>query len=155
GHHGAIKCAIDVALHDLAGKRLGLPVRELIELPGDVPPTDFTLGIDEPSVVAERARRAAHLPALQGQGGGAAALATLEAVRAGYAGPIRVDANPGWSLDGAIAILPELQRLGVELVEQPFPAGRLDLLRELQARSPLPIVADESAVTIEDLDGLV
>jgi L-alanine-DL-glutamate epimerase-like enolase superfamily enzyme len=72
-----------------------------------------------------------------------------------FGGPIRVDANTGWTLDGAIAILPELQRLGVELIEQPFPAGRLDLLRELQARSPLPIVADESAVTIDDLDRLV
>jgi len=47
-----------------------------------------------------------------------------------------------------------LERMGVVLIEQPFPARRLDLLRELQARSPLPIVADESAVTIEDLDAL-
>jgi L-Ala-D/L-Glu epimerase / N-acetyl-D-glutamate racemase len=155
GHHGAIKCAIDIALHDLAGKRLGLPVRELIELPGNIPATDFTLGLDEPSVVAERARRAADFPALKIKVGGASDLATLEAVRQVYAGPIRVDANTGWSLDGAIAILPDLQRLGVELIEQPFPAGRLDLLRQLQAHSPLPIVADESAVTIEDLDRLV
>jgi L-Ala-D/L-Glu epimerase len=155
GHHGAIKCAIDVALHDLAGKRLGLPVRDLIDLPGDLPPTDFTLGLDEPSVVAERARRAGDFPALKVKVGGTADLATLEAVRAVYAGPIRVDANTGWTLDGATAILDDLGRLGVELIEQPFPAGRLDLLRELQARSPLPIVADESAVTIEDLDRLV
>jgi L-alanine-DL-glutamate epimerase-like enolase superfamily enzyme len=155
GHHGAIKCAIDVALHDLAGKRLGLPVRELIDLPGDIPPTDFTLGLDEPSVVAERAQRASAFPALKIKVGGASDLATLEAVRAVYEGPIRVDANTAWSLDGATAILPDLERLGVELVEQPFPAGRLDLLRKLQARSPLPLVADESAVTIEDLDRLV
>ena len=155
GHHGAIKCAIDVALHDLAGKRLGLPVRELIGITGEVPPTDFTLGLDEPSVVAARAARAGDFPALKIKVGGASDVATLEAVRAVYGGPIRVDANTGWSLDEAIAILPDLQRLGVELIEQPFPAGRLDLLRELQARSPLPIVADESAVTIEDLDALV
>ncbi len=155
GRHGAIKCAIDVALHDLAGKRLGLPVRRLIDLPGDVPPTDFTLGLDEPSVVAERARRAASFPALKLKVGGASDVATLEAVRAVYDGPIRVDANTGWSLDEAIGIVPDLERLGVELVEQPFPAGRLDLLRALQAASPLPIVADESAVTIEHLDALV
>jgi L-alanine-DL-glutamate epimerase-like enolase superfamily enzyme len=155
GHHGAIKCAIDIALHDLAGKRLRLPVRELIDLPGDVPPTDFTLGLDEPSVVAERARRAADFPALKVKVGGPSDLATLEAVREVYDGPIRVDANTAWSLDDAIGILPDLQRLGVELIEQPFPAGRLDLLRRLQSSSPLPIVADESAVTIEDLDALV
>ena len=154
-HHGAAKCAIDIALHDLAGKRLGLPVRELIGMTGDPPPTDFTLGLDEPSVVAERAVRAGDFPALKIKVGGASDLATLEAVRAVYAGPIRVDANTGWTPDGAVELLPELERLGVELIEQPFPARRIDQLRWLQERSHLPIVADESAVTIEDLDSLV
>jgi L-Ala-D/L-Glu epimerase len=51
--------------------------------------------------------------------------------------------------------LPALVDLGVELIEQPFPAGRLDWLRDLQAGSPLPIVADESCVTMDDLDALV
>ena len=155
GHHGAIKCAIDIALHDLAGKRLGLPVRELLELRGDAPPTDFTLGIDEPAVVAERARRAVDFPALKIKVGGPSDVETLEAVRAVFAGPIRVDANTGWTPDDAVALLPDLVRLGVELIEQPFPARRLDQLRWLQERSELPIVADESAVTIEDLDALV
>jgi L-Ala-D/L-Glu epimerase len=154
-HHGAAKCAIDIALHDLVGKRLGVPVRALLGVRGELPPTDFTLGIDAPAVVAERARRASDFPALKIKVGGPSDLETLEAVRAVYGGPIRVDANTGWTPDGALALLPELQRLGVELIEQPFPARRLDLLRALQARSPLPIVADESAVTIEDLDGLV
>ncbi len=153
-HHGAAKCAIDIALHDLVGKRLGVSVRELLEMPADRPPTDFTLGIDAPDVVAERARRAADFPALKIKVGGPSDLATLEAVRGVYDGPIRVDANTGWTLDGASQLLPVLERLGVVLVEQPFPARRLDLLRELQARSPLPIVADESAVTSEDLDAL-
>jgi L-alanine-DL-glutamate epimerase-like enolase superfamily enzyme len=155
GHHGAIKCAIDVALHDLAGKRLGLPVRELIGLPGTIPPTDFTLGIDLPAVVGERAARAADFPALKVKVGGPSDIETLEAVRAAFAGPIRVDANTGWTPEGALALLPELVRLGVELIEQPFPARRLDQLRWLQERSELPLVADESAVTIEDLDALV
>lgn len=153
-HHGAAKCAIDVALHDLVGKRLGVSVREVLEMPAERPPTDFTLGIDTPDVVAERARRAADFPALKIKVGGPADIATLEAVRNVYAGPIRVDANTGWTLEGATALLPVLERMGVVLIEQPFPARRLDLLRELQARSPLPIVADESAVTIEDLDAL-
>jgi L-alanine-DL-glutamate epimerase-like enolase superfamily enzyme len=154
-HHGAIKCAIDIALHDLAGKRLGVSVRELLRMPTEIPPTDFTLGIDEPAVVAERARRASDFPALKIKVGGPSDLATLEAVRSVYAGPIRVDANTGWTPEGALALLPVLEAMGVELIEQPFPARRLDQLRALQAVSPLPIVADESAVTIEDLDALV
>jgi L-alanine-DL-glutamate epimerase-like enolase superfamily enzyme len=154
-HHGGAKCAIDIALHDLVGKRLRLPLRDVLGLHGEVTPTDFTLGIDEPEVVAARAKRAADFPALKIKVGGAADLATLEAVRGVYAGPLRVDANTGWTPEGAVALLPELVRLGVVLVEQPFPARRLDWLRNLQAVSPLPIVADESAVTIDDLDGLV
>ncbi len=154
GGHGGAKCAVDIALHDLVGKRLGLPIRQLLEIDAPIPPTDFTLGIDVPSVVAERAARAADFPALKVKVGGPSDIATLEAVRAVYGGPIRVDANTGWTPEVAIALLPDLVRLGVELIEQPFPAGRLDLLRELQAHSSLPIVADESAVFIGDLDAL-
>ena len=153
--NGAAKCALDIALHDLAGKALGLPIHRLLGLSPEIPPTDFTLGLDEPAVVAERARRSARFPALKIKMGGPHDLATLEAVRAVYEGPIRVDANLGWTPESAAAILPELVQLGVELIEQPFPARRYAWLRDLQAISPLPIVADESAVTIEDLDALV
>jgi L-alanine-DL-glutamate epimerase-like enolase superfamily enzyme len=154
-HHGGAKCALDVALHDLVGKVSGRTITDLLDLHGPIPPTDFTLGLDEPAVVAERAVRAAHFPALKIKCGGPADLATLEAVRAVYGGPIRVDANTGWQPEDALALLPELERLGVELIEQPFAARRLDQLRWLQERSSMPIVADESAVTIDDLDGLV
>jgi L-alanine-DL-glutamate epimerase-like enolase superfamily enzyme len=154
-HNGGAKCALDIALHDLAGKVAGVPVHRLLGLSAEIPPTDFTLGIDEPAVVAERAARAARFPALKVKVGGAADLETLRAVRGVYDGPIRVDANTGWSLDEAIDLLPTLVNLGVELIEQPFPAPRLDDLRRLQERSPLPIVADESAVTIDDLEPLV
>jgi L-alanine-DL-glutamate epimerase-like enolase superfamily enzyme len=153
--HGAAKCAIDIALHDLAGKVTGRPLHALLGLAADGPPTDFTLGLDRPEVVAERARRAARFPALKIKVGGPADLATLEAVRAAYDGPIRVDANTAWQPADAERLLPRLVELGVELIEQPFPARRLDQLAWLQERSPLPVVADESAVTIDDLDGLV
>ena len=153
--HGAAKCALDIALHDLAGKALGVPVYELLGLSPDLPPTDFTIGIDAPDVVAERARRASAFPALKIKVGSAGDLATLEAVRHVYDGPIRVDANTAWTPEDAVTILPDLERLGVELIEQPFAAHRLDQMRWLQERSPLPIVADESCVSDEDLDGLV
>jgi L-Ala-D/L-Glu epimerase len=155
GRNGAAKCAVDIGLHDLAGKVAGRAVVDLLGLSRDIPPTDFTLGIDAPAVVAERAVRAKQFPALKIKVGGPADIATLEAVRAVYDGPIRVDANTGWSPEGALQILPFLEPLGVELIEQPFPARRLDQLRWLQERSPLPLVADESAITIDDLESLV
>ena len=153
--NGAAKCALDIALHDLAGKVVGLPVHALLGLDAAIPPTDFTLGLDDPAVVAERARRAGRFPALKVKLGGQADLATVEAVRSVYPGPIRVDANTGWTPDGARRLVPALERLGVVLVEQPFPARRLDWLADLQAHTDLPIVADESCVVEEDLDGLV
>jgi L-alanine-DL-glutamate epimerase-like enolase superfamily enzyme len=149
--HGAAKCAIDIALHDLAGKVQGVPVHVLRGLSPDVPPTDYTIGIDEPEVVAARAARAADFPALKIKCGGPADLATLRAVREVFAGPIRVDANTGWTRETAEALLPELVDLGVELIEQPFPARAYRDLAWLQERSSLPIVADESCVFPEDL----
>jgi L-Ala-D/L-Glu epimerase / N-acetyl-D-glutamate racemase len=152
--NGAAKCGLDIALHDLVGKVTNQPVHELLGQSTDIPPTDFSLGIDEPEVVAERARRAGAFPALKIKVGGEADLPTLRAVRAVYGGPLRVDANTGWTPDAAAELVPELIDLGVELIEQPFPPTRLDWLADLQQASPLPIVADESCVTIEDLDAL-
>jgi L-Ala-D/L-Glu epimerase len=153
--NGAAKCALDIALHDFAGKVLGIPVHELIGLPAAIPPTDFTIGIDEPEIVARRAERAAAFPALKIKLGGPQDLATLRAVREVFAGPIRVDANTGWTRDDAERLLPEVIALGVELIEQPFEARAYRDLAWLQERSSVPIVADESAVSFEDLDALV
>lgn len=154
GHHGAAKCAIDIALHDLGAQIAGQPLAEFLGLPPTGPPTDFTLGIDDPQVVAERAGRANGFPSLKIKLGGPADLDTLLAVRAVFDGPLRVDANEAWDALEASRILPHLERLGVELIEQPFPARRLDLLVALQAQTAIPVIADESAVTIDDLPGL-
>lgn len=155
GRHGAAKCGLDIALHDAVARGMGIPLHELLGTPATGQPTDFSLGIDEPSVVAERASRVARFPALKIKLGGPADIETLEQVRAVFDGPLRVDANTGWVPEEAVRLLPELQRLGVELIEQPFPARALAQLRWLQERSPLPIVADESVLTIDDLEPLV
>ncbi|MBA2253997.1 MAG: dipeptide epimerase [Chloroflexi bacterium] len=155
GNNGAAKCGMDIALHDAVARSMDLPLHELLGTPTAVRPTDFSIGIDEPAVVAERASRMAHFPALKIKVGGPADLETLEAVRAVYGGPLRVDANTGWHPEAGLRLLPELERLGVELIEQPFRARAIAEMRWLQERSALPIVADESAVTIDDLPALV
>jgi len=151
GGHGAAKAGLDLALHDLVGRSLGVPVWQLLGTADAIPPTDYSLGIDEPAVVAQRALEASRFPALKIKVGGPADLETLEAVRAVYGGPLRVDANTAWQPEQAAALIPELDRLGVELVEQPFPARALPELRWLRERSSLPILADESAVFEDDL----
>ena len=82
--HGAAKCAIDIALHDLVGRILGIPVHQLLDLSPEIPPTDFTIGIDEPAVVAERARRAGDYPALKIKCGGPADLEIAQHLDHGF-----------------------------------------------------------------------
>jgi L-alanine-DL-glutamate epimerase-like enolase superfamily enzyme len=93
----------------------------------------------------------AHFPALKIKVGGPADIETLEAVRAVFRGPLRIDANTGWEPRATARLIPELERLGVELIEQPFKARQLAELRWLRERSSLPILADESAVFESDL----
>ena len=125
--HGAAKCALDIALHDLAGKALGVPIHRLLGLSADIPPTDFTLGLDEPAVVAERARRSAHFPALKIKVGGPHDLATLEAVRGVFGGPIRVDANIGWTPESAARDRPGAGPAGRRADRAALPAPALRL----------------------------
>ena len=151
----AAEAAVDMALRDLAGKRLGVSVRELMDLePRPMPPTSFTIAMDTPEAVAERVREASDYEILKIKLGSDDDRAVLEAVRDVTDRPVRVDANEGWTLDSAAERLEWLADLGVELVEQPLPAGRLEESRELRRLSPLPIVADEDAHRAADVPRL-
>ena len=151
GHHGAAKCALDTALHDLVGKRFGVPVHAILELAAEIPPTDFTIGIDEPAIVGQRAARAAHFPALKIKLGGPSDLETLAAVRAVFAGPIRSTRTPaGRSMREAPPPEPSVRR---RAHEQPSgPSARRPAALRRSRRCPS---SPTSAVTIRDLDRLV
>ncbi len=152
---GAAEAAIDMALRDLAGKRLDAPLWELMGIaPRPTPPTSFTIGLDTPEVVARKVREAGDFEILKIKLGSDEDRAVLEAVRDETDRPVRVDANEGWTLEEAAARLEWLAGMGVELVEQPLPAGRLEESRELRRLSPLPIVADESAHRAADVPRL-
>jgi L-alanine-DL-glutamate epimerase-like enolase superfamily enzyme len=147
------KAALDAALHDWIGRRLGVPLWRLLGLSPEAPPTSFTVGIDSLDGTRNRARGARRFRALKVKVGGAEDLGRLEAVREEAPdASLRVDANEGWTLDSARELMPELIRLGVEFVEQPFPAADLDsfnALRELEPR--LPIVIDEGCHDLSDV----
>jgi L-alanine-DL-glutamate epimerase-like enolase superfamily enzyme len=146
------KAALDAALHDWIGQRLGVPVWRLLGLSPEAPHTSYTIGIDSTEGTRDRVRRAGEFRALKIKVGGAEDLARLEAVREESDAPLRVDANEGWTLESARELMPELIRLGVEFVEQPFPAGDLDsfhALRELHPR--LPVVVDEGCHDLRDV----
>jgi len=146
------RAALDAALHDWVGRRLGIPVWRLLGLSRAAPPTSYTIGIDTLDGTRDRTRRASGFRALKVKVGGAEDLARLEAVRAESAVPLRVDANEGWTLETARQLVPALLELGVELIEQPFPAADLEsfrALRELEARPPL--IVDEGSHDLTDV----
>jgi len=149
------KCALDGALHDWIGKRLGLPVWRLLGLDRSSAPTSYTIGIDTIEGTADRARRARGYSRLKLKVGGPDDLDRLRSVREVSAVPVRVDGNEGWTLETARELMPELIELGVELVEQPFPAADRDsflALRELRPR--LPVVVDEGCRDLADVAGV-
>lgn len=147
-------CAVECALHDLAGKLVGQPTWRLLGLADRTPETSYTIGIDSIEGTADRARRAseAGYRRLKVKLGGEGDLERLEAIRAVCDLPLRVDANEGWSLAEARQLIPALVALGVELIEQPFPAGERDAFRELRTFSAgIPLVVDEGCHTLADV----
>jgi L-alanine-DL-glutamate epimerase-like enolase superfamily enzyme len=152
----AAEAAVDMALHDLAAKRLGVPLYEVLGLlPGPGPETSFTIGLDAPEVVAAKVREAAAYAVLKVKMGSDDDRAVLEAVRdTSPSQRLRVDANEGWTREGAVERLQFLARLGVEFVEQPLPADQLEETRALRRSSPIPFFADESVHRAEDIPRL-
>jgi L-alanine-DL-glutamate epimerase-like enolase superfamily enzyme len=129
-----------------------VPLWRLLGLSPEAPPTSYTIGIDSIDGTRDRVQRASEFRWLKVKVGGAEDLARLEAVRDESDVPLRVDANEGWTLESARELMPELIRLGVEFVEQPFPAADLDsflALRELHPR--VPVVVDEGCQDLRDV----
>ena len=146
------KAALDAALHDWIGRRLGVPLWRLLGLSPTAPPTSYTIGIDSVEGTRDRARRARGFRALKVKVGGTEDLERLEAVRAESDAPLRVDANEGWTLEAARELMPELIRLEVELVEQPFPAADIDSFLGLVELHPrLPVIVDEGCHDLSDV----
>jgi L-alanine-DL-glutamate epimerase-like enolase superfamily enzyme len=156
--HGnpAARAAVDVALHDLAAKRLGVPLYRLWGLDAAAPPTSFTIGLDDPESTAERAAEAvdAGRDVLKLKLGtdDATDRARVEAVREAVPdATIRVDANEAWSPRQAIANDDWLVAADVELLEQPTPADDPAGLRRVYERVRTPLAVDESVTGPADV----
>jgi L-alanine-DL-glutamate epimerase-like enolase superfamily enzyme len=153
---GAARNAVDCALWDLEASKAGKRVWDLLGLPAPVPMiTAYTLSLASPEEMEKSAAKHAHRPLLKIKLGTADDMGRLEAVRRGAPkSKIIVDANEGWSAEVYADLAPHLVRLGVQLVEQPLPAGQDDMLAEIER--PLPVCADESChdrKSLPDLKG--
>lgn len=151
----ALRAAIDMALLDAWGKRENQPLYRLWELdPTQVPVSSFTLGLDTPEVMAEKALEAPKTPVLKVKLGGDNDVACLKAIRNVSDAALRVDANEGWRLNEALEWTARLADLNVDLIEQPLPREMHEESRELVRRnkSGIPIILDESIQSLEDIE---
>jgi L-alanine-DL-glutamate epimerase-like enolase superfamily enzyme len=148
---GGARAAVDAALWDLEAKRTGISVYERAH--AGVPralPTTYTIGAHSPERMARAARSFAGAPRLKLKLTGEDDLERLRAVRAACPQTwVGIDANQGLTRASLEALLPDLEALRVQLIEQPLPVGQEMQLRGL--RSPIPLAADESVQTMSDL----
>ena len=152
---GAALNAIDCALWDLAAKREGQPVWKLAGLQQPQPLiTAYTLSVDSPENLSATAESQEWRPLLKLKLAGHNDLQCIAAVRANApTARLIIDANEAWSQRDYANLARELVRLGVEMLEQPFPAGTDDCLAALPKL--LPVCADESCHDSSSLDRLI
>lgn len=149
----AAKAAIDIAVMDWVGQKLGVPLYRYFGLdPADCPVTTFSIGIDQPELTRQKVREAAPFPVLKIKVGLANDEQTIEAVRSVTNKPLRVDANEGWKTkEQALEKIRWLEKHGVELVEQPLPAPMIEEMRWLRGKVNIPIFADEACLHPPDI----
>jgi L-Ala-D/L-Glu epimerase len=149
--------AIDIALHDLIGKKLGVPLWKYWGLdPSKTPQTSFTIGIDTLEKVTAKVQEAAKYPVLKIKLGVDNDMEIMRQVR--KLAPkkrLRVDANCGWTVPMVIQKAKILEKLGVEFIEQPVPPGNNAALKKIKNKIGVGLMTDESSLTPEDIPGLL
>ncbi len=147
-----LRCALDVAAHDIWAKKKQQPLYACwgSKQPKRRIPTCYTIGLGPVEEMVEKVK-AFPWPIYKIKLGTPNDLEIIRSLRAVTRSPFRVDANTGWTQGQVLLMAQDLQKLGVELIEQPLPVGEWEAQKELYHKSPLPILADESCQTFEDV----
>ena len=155
-HNTSAKAAVDIALHDWIGRRLGIPLWKLWGYNRDrALRTSFTIGIDSPEVVERKVREAAPYPILKVKVGVPGDDKIIRRIRELTDKVLRVDANEGWtSREQARDKILWLEEQKIEFVEQPMPAGDLDGTAWVREQVHVPVIADENVVRLHDIPRL-
>ena len=155
--NAAARCAVSAALHDLAARRLAVPLWKYWGLDrAAAPRSSFTIGIapDEGTLRA-RVREAAQYPILKIKLGSSWDREVLRIVREeAPKAQLRVDANAAWTAKQALGMLDALHAVGVDMLEQPLPPQDLAGLRFVRERAAIAVVADESCLVASDIPKL-
>ncbi len=161
---GAARNAVDCALWDLEAKHAGKRVWQLPDISqhlgaetGSVPvnvTTVYSLGVDTPEIMGDIALKNANRPILKIKLTGDGDLERLIEIRKNAPeSRLVIDANEAWTPEHFQRYVPEFKQLGVEMIEQPFPADNDSVLKTLD--HPIPVCADESCHDTADLERLV
>jgi len=155
GPCAAAKAAVDMALYDLLGKELEVPLWRMLGLdPNRTPITSFTIGLDDLDVMMRKVQEASDFPLLKVKLNTGADVHVVEAIRARTSQRIRVDANCAWKPEEAVEVIEKLRDLGVEMIEQPVDRGDIEGLRYVTENADVPIFADESVMVSSDVPRL-
>jgi o-succinylbenzoate synthase len=155
------KSAFDMALFDIASKNAQMPLYQFLGGQNKRIETDLTIGIDTPEKMAATAREfqqnGVHIIKVKLGKKVSEDIQRIKEIREaiGYAIKIRIDANQGWSFNDAEIALTELSSYQIEFCEQPMRKWNDELLPQLMAISPIPIMADESVFTHHDAERLI
>ena len=152
---GATRCALDVAIHDLAARLAGVSVKEFVGLQGrSTAPTTVTIPIADVDAMVERTRKFVGYPKIKVKVGFDGDVDAIAALRDVFQGDIRIDANEGWSEDEAIERLGQLEPHRIELCEQPIKRHNYEALKRVTDSTSIPIYADEDAGSAEEIAAL-
>lgn len=154
GHAPFAQCAVDVAAHDLWGKKHGKPAYALWDLQGPfnhLPVTDYTIALDTVDTMVRKMQEVPNWPVYKIKLGTPDDVAVVQALRAHTPAPFYLDANGGWTESEAHARIQTLAPLNVAVVEQPLPAAEHAAMVRVKARSPVPCIADESCQNENDI----
>ncbi len=148
----AARAALEIAAHDIIGKRFQRPVHQLFGLdPADAPDTVMSIGLDEPDVMLAKARDAAGFSTLKIKLDRDTDLEIVRDIKQTTGSKITVDANCAWPPVEAIEKIKVLAEIGVEFVEQPVAAKDIDGLRLVRRHAEVPVFADESCPTSNEI----
>ncbi len=149
----AAKAAVDIALHDWIGKKMGQPWFRIWGLnPTRTPVTSFTIGIDTKEIVREKTREASIYKVLKIKLGRETDRMMIDTIREVTDTPLCVDVNQGWKdRNEALKMIEWLATKNLLFVEQPMPKEQIEDIAWLRERSPLPIIGDESVQRLPDV----
>ena len=150
----AAKASVDIALHDLLGKYLNVPLHKylLINRRDDIY-TSYTIGISDSGKTKQKVEKATEFKFLKVKLGSESDREIIMRIRELSDKPLFIDVNQGWrDKYFALDMISWLAEQNVLLIEQPLPKENLEDVNWLNERSPLPIIADEAVQSLEDME---